>query len=368
MEAHQTIPAVDQTATEPTIEPPRAVKVVVTRAERAKLRKAREKEKRLARKARELVRKQKRKVKREAKAAPKRSLAAWSLIVRAGGKCQVCGATEHLNAHHILAKERYQLWKLEPLNGVCLCPTCHKFGARSAHRNPLWFTIWLQLNCPDQYAWAVDKLMNDPEAPMQKEPTRKERMPESSPSESSAILVALIGFAGSGKDSIYANLPKDWVRVSFADCVRADLADALYIAFGLKWGQLTPELKKVFRPVLLAWGNAGRALNCRHWIERADIPTSGKVCFTDTRYYDEVAEIHRRGGLIVNVQRDGVGPANEDERKIIPELLEQFPHVVLRNDGTKQETANALLALADEHIRVLKGGQSDRTEPVASAA
>lgn len=99
-----------------------------------------------------------RRAKRAVKAAPRKALAEWSLAVRAAGRCAVCGATEHLNAHHLLPKERYPEFRLEVVNGVALCPTCHKFGKFSAHRNPIWFTIWLRRERPEQYFWCKQQM------------------------------------------------------------------------------------------------------------------------------------------------------------------------------------------------------------------
>jgi 5-methylcytosine-specific restriction endonuclease McrA len=112
------------------------------------------KAKRAARKARERARVERRKAKRAAKAVPRNALVAWSREIRCDGECSVCGATEHLQAHHVLPKERYQNLKLDLMNGVALCPTCHKYGKYSAHRNPMWFTLWLRAHRPEQYAWA----------------------------------------------------------------------------------------------------------------------------------------------------------------------------------------------------------------------
>lgn len=105
-----------------------------------------------------------RRAKRAVKAAPRKALAEWSLAVRACGCCAVCGATAHLNAHHLLPKERYPEFKLVVTNGVALCPTCHKWGKFSAHRNPIWFTIWLRRARPLQYSWAKQN-MGQPEQP-----------------------------------------------------------------------------------------------------------------------------------------------------------------------------------------------------------
>ena len=68
-----------------------------------------------------------------------RCLKLWCELVkvRAGNKCETsgCGAIERLNAHHI---ESYSLnpgLRYEPVNGLCLCPKCHKFGRHSAHKS-----------------------------------------------------------------------------------------------------------------------------------------------------------------------------------------------------------------------------------------
>ena len=120
----------------------------------AKNRREKARQKRLAQKQRQQARVQKRKEKRRIKAAPRLALAQWSREIRAGGKCEVCGRTDYLNAHHILPKEAYKHLKLHPLVGVCLCPLHHKYGPYSAHKNPIWFVLWLKINCPEKYEFA----------------------------------------------------------------------------------------------------------------------------------------------------------------------------------------------------------------------
>ena len=83
---------------------------------------------------------------------------AWSLDVREKGFCEVCEAKKGLNAHHILVKERYPEYRHEMLNGICLCNRCHKFAQHSAHRNPIWWSIWLKEHKPALYNWAEKHL------------------------------------------------------------------------------------------------------------------------------------------------------------------------------------------------------------------
>jgi len=68
---------------------------------------------------------------------------AWSIRIRDKGKCEYCGKTESLNAHHIFGRSaRSVRWDLD--NGVCLCAGCHTFSSKfSAHQTPLLFDEWI---------------------------------------------------------------------------------------------------------------------------------------------------------------------------------------------------------------------------------
>ena len=65
---------------------------------------------------------------------------AWAKGIRenANGICELCGSsTQFLQSHHLLCcRHRPTRWLM--LNGVALCPRCHKFGAYSVHRNPIY--------------------------------------------------------------------------------------------------------------------------------------------------------------------------------------------------------------------------------------
>lgn len=92
----------------------------------------------------------------------RRRLIAWSQKARADGKCAVCGSMEHLQSHHILPKERYPAYRTKQINAIVLCPKHHKFHKFSFHRNPIWSTLWLMRNRPEQYQWAVQHV-GDPD-------------------------------------------------------------------------------------------------------------------------------------------------------------------------------------------------------------
>jgi hypothetical protein len=99
-----------------------------------------------------------------ARTSKRKALQAWSKDVRVGGKCEICGRTEFLDAHHLIPKERFPELQLCRENGICLCKLHHKFGKFSFHRHPLWSTIWLQKNKPEQFKWILEHLGDETEA------------------------------------------------------------------------------------------------------------------------------------------------------------------------------------------------------------
>jgi len=86
----------------------------------------------------------------------RKKLRQWSIDVRArdGNKCAVCGTDKFLQAHHLIPKEIRES-RFEIDNGIALCPSHHKYSLEiSAHRNPLAFARWFEVNNHDQW-WKV---------------------------------------------------------------------------------------------------------------------------------------------------------------------------------------------------------------------
>ena len=72
----------------------------------------------------------------------------WSRTVRERDNftCQVCGRydTTYSAAHHIL-RRGIKSTRLQPFNGITLCPGCHVFSHKfSAHRTPEAFKRWFE--------------------------------------------------------------------------------------------------------------------------------------------------------------------------------------------------------------------------------
>ena len=68
----------------------------------------------------------------------------WSEYIkkRANGRCEMCGSTDYVNAHHIFGRRNFSVrWDVE--NGILLCAKHHTFDRFSAHQAPTWFSDWL---------------------------------------------------------------------------------------------------------------------------------------------------------------------------------------------------------------------------------
>jgi len=76
----------------------------------------------------------------------------WKEIIHQKNRCEVCGSTYGLNAHHIIGRGNLNLrWDIR--NGCLLCIRHHKFGLFSAHENPIYFMNWLKNHRPDDYIY-----------------------------------------------------------------------------------------------------------------------------------------------------------------------------------------------------------------------
>jgi len=49
----------------------------------------------------------------------------WTKTILAMGKCEVCGSTENLEAHHVVRWADYPQGRIDIKNGQCLCVACH---------------------------------------------------------------------------------------------------------------------------------------------------------------------------------------------------------------------------------------------------
>jgi hypothetical protein len=89
----------------------------------------------------------------------------WSTIVRAAGKCRICGSTERLQAAHGFSR-RYLGTRHSLINGWCLCSGCHI----SMTHNPIAWDDFLRVELGALYeplrAQALARCIPDYEAVM----------------------------------------------------------------------------------------------------------------------------------------------------------------------------------------------------------
>jgi hypothetical protein len=129
--------------------------------------------------------------------------------------------------------------------------------------------------------------------------------------------VALIGEAGSGKDTVAGILGQQYgyTRVAFADEVRWAL-ERLNPTIGMRKLQThlqeqgwenTKRMYPEVRQLLQRLGtDVIRSLDPDFWVrwaERSALIIGGPIVFTDTRFPNEVEMVRRHGGVVIRVSR-----------------------------------------------------------------
>lgn len=177
-------------------------------------------------------------------------------------------------------------------------------------------------------------------------------------------IVGLTGYAGSGKDTAALVLiANGCLRMAFADGVRA-LAMEVDAVMHLNNGAHTLLSATVVRN---GWDRAKGHEDVRRHLQRlgkgvrdiigpdAWVDALGRrwgalgfpdVVVTDVRYPNEAAWVRARGGMVIRVDRPGVGPLNGHESETLVGSIEADEVVV--NDGTPEQ-------LKQEVLRVVQG-------------
>jgi hypothetical protein len=181
-------------------------------------------------------------------------------------------------------------------------------------------------------------------------------------------LIGLCGYAGSGKDEAAKGLVADgWERVALADAVREAML-ALDPIIG-RWHPDTPvqaqvsgrlsallhspddwsdlKLHPEVRALLQRLGTeAGRDIHGQDcWVNiarRKILATSNNVVVTDIRFANEAAMIRELGGVLIRIERPGVGPVNEHVSEVMPF---EADHTLL-NDGSIEQLHDTIRQLA----------------------
>jgi hypothetical protein len=143
------------------------------------------------------------------------------------------------------------------------------------------------------------------------------------------MLIGISGYAGTGKDTLFSLLKEvgeengeRFARAAFADQVKQDLRCVVLERMGINPFTKDPDLKKIIRPIMVAYAEAQRSIDDMYWVNQIQnkvdfLLTNGvNVCITDTRYVNEAGWIQGKG-LVVYLNRSIITPPNDSERKNI---------------------------------------------------
>lgn len=87
--------------------------------------------------------------------------------------CEICGAKEMVQAHHIESFWVFPHLRYDPHNGVAGCPTHHKFGRESFHKSFIFTYRFLQEKRPDDLQYLLDHWDDCPKI-LEKKPVEME--------------------------------------------------------------------------------------------------------------------------------------------------------------------------------------------------
>lgn len=141
--------------------------------------------------------------------------------------------------------------------------------------------------------------------------------------------IGVSGYARSGKDTFYERCKlhlekqgKKACRFAFADALKNECDEILSKYTDISAFTEDPEKKELIRPLLVVYGTEiRRKLDQNCWIKKIQDDVIKKlnddyyVFVTDVRFKNEAEWVKMNGGILVNVQRGDIGPANHEEHK-----------------------------------------------------
>lgn len=168
------------------------------------------------------------------------------------------------------------------------------------------------------------------------------------------VIIGINGYARSGKDSFAAALVErhGFERAAFADALKRFVVaidpEVAAAVDALGWEEAKAACPFV-RPRLQQVGEGARQVIGQNvWVRAAfdRFTPGGRYAISDTRYPNEAAHIVAAGGLVVRVNRPGVGPANGH---VSETALDGWPFdLVVDNDGTLDDLAERADELAGQ--------------------
>ena len=173
-------------------------------------------------------------------------------------------------------------------------------------------------------------------------------------------IIGLTGHARSGKDTIAQQFVKNdgYERVGFADALksilyslnpRIELFNDDFIGHwhiknivdGRGWDEAKkePEIRQLLQRLGTEGGRV--ALGEDIWVKTLfNSPHGARIVIPDVRFENEANEIRRRGGIVVQIMRPGVGPVNNHAS----DKIDFEADYVLMNDKTPEEAHDTIMS------------------------
>ncbi len=172
-------------------------------------------------------------------------------------------------------------------------------------------------------------------------------------------LIGISGFARSGKDTFYQRskiaLEKEGYkacRFAFADALKYEIDEILSKYTEISAFTENKTEKEMIRPLLVTWGtDIRRKIDQNCWIKRiqSDVESRIKegyyVFITDVRYKNEAEWITINDGVLVNLTRHEIGPANHEEHRELHRMRPFISHKIYWNTFGEEE-----LNQCDEYV------------------
>lgn len=172
-------------------------------------------------------------------------------------------------------------------------------------------------------------------------------------------LVGLVGFPGTGKDSIARVLVEDhgWLRMAFADALKEDMVEIDPDVNSVEHLDVLKRSDEYWRVRLQLFGEYVRKIEPDYWVRRAKnketvekltSETKAKgIIYTDIRYPNEAEMICERGGYLIGIHRTGYDMVNNhiserNTQDILDGCAEHFS-----NNTVPEDVAQAILAYTD---------------------
>lgn len=187
-------------------------------------------------------------------------------------------------------------------------------------------------------------------------------------------LIGMSGYAGSGKDTAAQVLIDEYgfTRIAFADVLR-EMALAIdpYVYLGsvpddagirfigeyrrlydvinmYGWDIAKNYFEDVRRLLQRLGTEAGRQILGENiWVDTALRRAEGDVVVTDVRFPNELQAIYEQDGIVIRVERPGVGPRNDHPSETA--LTNAEFTTVIQNDGTIADLHQTMRLLMKEY-------------------